>query len=89
MAGLDSCQGLYFLGLKLLNGLVAEFNRPIAGRTLSQHRKYAVHFRDNHLVGLVEIALTALQQLKGGSEDLQKQVSQINLLFTQTTQERT
>ena len=67
-------QGLYFLGLKILNCLVAEFNKPISGRSLSQHRKFAVHFRDNQLFGLFELSLTALQQLKTGTTELQKQV---------------
>ena len=37
--------GLYQLGLKILNMLVAEMNQPTPGRTLTQHRKIAVAFR--------------------------------------------
>ena len=37
--------GLYHLGLKILNMLVAEMNQPTPGRTLTQHRKIAVAFR--------------------------------------------
>ena len=39
--------GHYFLGLKILNMLVAEMNQPIPGRTLTTHRKTSVAFRDN------------------------------------------
>jgi hypothetical protein len=36
----------YLLGLKILNMLVAEMNNPTPGRSLTQHRKIAVSFRD-------------------------------------------
>ena len=39
-------QGHYLLGLKILNSLVSEMNQPTPGRTLTQHRKIAVSFRD-------------------------------------------
>jgi hypothetical protein len=35
-----------------------------SGRTLPQHRKTAVSFRDTSLLRIFQIALTALQQLK-------------------------
>ena len=54
----------YFLGLKILDMLVAEFNQPIPGRTLTQHRKMSVSFRDQSLYGIFELALTALRQLR-------------------------
>lgn len=44
--------------------LVAEFNQPIPGRTLTQHRKMSVSFRDQSLYGIFELALTALRQLR-------------------------
>ena len=38
--------GHYLLGLRVLNMLVLEMNQPTPGRTLTQHRKVAVSFRD-------------------------------------------
>lgn len=38
--------GHYLLGLKILHQLVLEMNTPTPGRTLTQHRKVAVSFRD-------------------------------------------
>ena len=54
----------YFLGLKILNMLVAEFNQPTPGRTLTQHRKLAVAFRDQALFKVFELALVAMRQLQ-------------------------
>jgi exportin-7 len=42
-ATVDHC----ILGLKILNQLVDELNIPTAGRTLTQHRKTSVSFRDD------------------------------------------
>ncbi len=42
-------QAHYLLGLKILNMLVAEMNSPTPNRTLTQHRKIAVNFRDQAL----------------------------------------
>ena len=42
-------QGHYLLGLRILNMLVTEMNLPTPGRTLTQHRKVAVSFRDQVL----------------------------------------
>ncbi|CAM9433151.1 unnamed protein product, partial [Chrysoparadoxa australica] len=53
----------YVIGLKILNQLVEELNLPISGRTLPQHRKTAVSFRDLCLFKVFQISLTALKQL--------------------------
>lgn len=39
----------YLLGLKILNMLVSEMNNPTPGRSLTQHRKIAVSYRDTSL----------------------------------------
>lgn len=52
------------LGLKILNQLVDELNIPTNGRTLMQHRKTSVSFRDISLFKVFQISLTTLQQLK-------------------------
>ncbi len=57
-------QGHYLLGLKVLNLLVTEFNQPTTGRTMTQHRKMAVVFRDNALFKIFQIAISALQLLQ-------------------------
>ena len=59
--------GLYLLGLKLLSMLVTEMNQPTPGRTLTQHRKIAVAFRDQSLLKTFQLSLTALKQLQGMS----------------------
>ena len=43
------------IGLKILNELVVEFNHPVKSRTLSDHRKAAVSFRDLSLFQVFEI----------------------------------
>ena len=71
-------QGHYLLGLRILNTLVTEFNQPTAGRTMTQHRKLAVAFRDGGLLKVFQIAVAALQLLQGtaaGADDkLREQV---------------
>mmetsp|Transcript_24027 Transcript_24027/g.60483 ORF Transcript_24027/g.60483 Transcript_24027/m.60483 type:complete len:1061 (+) Transcript_24027:348-3530(+) len=53
----------YMLGLKILNMLVTECNQPTPGRTLTQHRKIAVSFRDLALFKIFQMSLIALRQL--------------------------
>mmetsp|Transcript_25560 Transcript_25560/g.71479 ORF Transcript_25560/g.71479 Transcript_25560/m.71479 type:complete len:1067 (+) Transcript_25560:187-3387(+) len=57
----------YMLGLKILNMLVTECNQPTPGRTLTQHRKIAVSFRDLALFKIFQISLIALHQLHADS----------------------
>ncbi|EED92291.1 hypothetical protein THAPSDRAFT_34505 [Thalassiosira pseudonana CCMP1335] len=59
-ATIDHC----ILGLKLLNQLVDELNIPTTGRTLTQHRKTSVSFRDLCLFKVFQLGLTTLQQLQ-------------------------
>ena len=71
-------QGHYLLGLKILNMLVTEFNQPTSGRTMTQHRKLAVAFRDGALLKVFQIAVTALQLLASNAsadDKLREQVS--------------
>ncbi|CAN0236331.1 unnamed protein product [Discosporangium mesarthrocarpum] len=46
MRFLQATNDHYVIGLKILNQLVEELNIPTSGRTLPQHRKTAVSFRD-------------------------------------------
>jgi len=55
------------LGLKILNQLVDELNIPTTGRTLTQHRKTSVSFRDVCLFKVFQLGLTSLKQLQGGT----------------------
>lgn len=76
--------GLYLLGLKLLSMLVTEMNQPTPGRTLTQHRKIAVAFRDQSLLKTFQLSLTALKQLQGTSAaetKLKEQVTQNALSY--------
>jgi exportin-7 len=52
------------VGLKILCSLVDEMNIPTTGRTLTQHRKVAVSFRDNSLFSIFQIAITSLNHLQ-------------------------
>lgn len=45
----------YVIGLKILNQLVEEINIPTSGRTLPQHRKTAVSFRDLCLLPIFQV----------------------------------
>ena len=55
------------LGLQILNQLVEELNIPLSGRTLTQHRKTAVAFRDSCLLEIFNMSLNVLQQLVQGA----------------------
>lgn len=57
---MDHC----ILGLKILNQLVDELNIPTTGRTLTQHRKTSVSFRDVCLFKVFQLGLTTLKQLQ-------------------------
>lgn len=46
----------YVIGLKILNQLVEEINIPTSGRTLPQHRKTAVSFRDLCLLPIFQVS---------------------------------
>ena len=52
------------LGLKILVQLVDEMNIPTSGRTLTQHRKSSVSFRDVCLFKVFQLGLTTLKQLQ-------------------------
>jgi hypothetical protein len=60
----------YLLGLKILHALVSEMNSPTAGRTLTQHRKIAVSFRDQSLFKIFQLSLVALKQLSDTTADI-------------------
>jgi exportin-7 len=62
-ATVDHC----VLGLKILNQLVDELNIPTSGRTLTQHRKSSVSFRDVSLFKVFQLGLTTLKQLQTGA----------------------
>lgn len=62
-ATVDHC----VLGLKILNQLVDELNIPTTGRTLTQHRKTSVSFRDVSLLKVFQLGLTTLKQLRDGA----------------------
>lgn len=76
-------QGHYLLGLRILHMLVAEFNQPTAGRTMTLHRKLAVAFRDASLFKVFQVAIAAMQQLQSNAsadEKLREQVDPAHLL---------
>uniref|UniRef100_A0A1D1ZXG9 Importin N-terminal domain-containing protein n=1 Tax=Auxenochlorella protothecoides TaxID=3075 RepID=A0A1D1ZXG9_AUXPR len=65
----DGSLAHYMLGLRLLNAMVLEANSPTPHRTLTQHRKVAVGFRDAALYKILQLALGALQRLPGMRAD--------------------
>lgn len=72
-----------FIGLRILSSLVDEMNIPTSGRTLTQHRKVAVSFRDNSLFSVFQIALTTLKHIQSKSisvtNEQEKKLCQISL----------
>ncbi|CAK0751589.1 hypothetical protein CVIRNUC_002079 [Coccomyxa viridis] len=68
-SGMPGVQGHYLLGLRILHMLVAEFNQPTSGRTMTMHRKLAVAFRDSSLFKIFQVAIAAMQQLQGSHDD--------------------
>ncbi|XP_040377848.1 exportin-7-A isoform X2 [Oryza brachyantha] len=61
-------QDHYFIGLKILNFLVAEMNQANA-MPLTLHRKIACSFKDQFLLQIFQISLTSLHQLKSEVPD--------------------
>ncbi|GAQ78625.1 Nuclear transport receptor RanBP16 [Klebsormidium nitens] len=59
----------FYLGLKILNQLVAEMNQATPGRSLTHHRKTACSFRDLALFETFQISLTSLRQLQANADD--------------------
>ena len=55
----------YVIGLKILNQLVEEINIPTSGRTLPQHRKTAVSFRDMCLLPIFQVRYAAPPEFGG------------------------
>jgi exportin-7 len=80
-ATVDHC----VLGLKILNQLVDELNIPTSGRTLTQHRKSSVSFRDVCLFKIFQLGLTTLKQLQtraiGKSIFLDYMLSRFEVMF--------
>jgi exportin-7 len=64
---LQATVGHCILGLRILNQLVDELNIPTSGRTLTQHRKTSVSFRDVSLLKVFQMGLTTLKQLQTGA----------------------
>lgn len=69
----------YLLGLKILRDLVQEMNTATPGRTLTQHRKVAVSFRDLALLNVTKAALAALRYMldNGADEKLLQEGAQL------------
>ena len=59
----------YLIGLRVLNQLVAEMNQPIPGRSLTQHRKCAVNFRDLGLLSIFQTSLSSTKEFMNSSND--------------------
>lgn len=59
----------YLLGLRVLNQLVAEMNQPLPGRSLTQHRKCAVSFRDIGLLSIFQTSLSSLREFASNMHD--------------------
>ena len=64
-------RGVYLLGLRILDALVAEMNSPTPGTaSLITQRKTAVSFRDASLLTVFNVGLAALRQLRDGGSPL-------------------
>ena len=72
----------YLVGLRIISGVVSEMNNPVPGRTLTQHRKIAVSFRDLSLYQAFRLSLSALRTLQasgGAIESLREQAMSVAL----------
>ncbi|KAG2485018.1 hypothetical protein HYH03_016221 [Edaphochlamys debaryana] len=69
----------YLVGLRILNTIVQEMNQATPGRTLTQHRKAAVNFRDTALLRAFQVALLALQELQARRADEKLRAEGLNL----------
>ncbi|PTQ44854.1 hypothetical protein MARPO_0017s0001 [Marchantia polymorpha] len=65
----------FYIGLKILNQLIAEMHQANPGLPLTHHRKTACSFRDLALLQVFQISLTSLRQLQNDAsgEKLQEQ----------------
>eukprot|EP00941_MAST-03F_sp_MAST-3F-sp1_P000272 g272.t1 len=52
------------IGLRLLNELVQDMNRPLPGQSLTDHRKASVSFRDACLFHMFQVSLTTIRQIQ-------------------------
>ncbi|KAJ7516733.1 hypothetical protein O6H91_22G068900 [Diphasiastrum complanatum] len=59
----------FYIGLKILNQLVAEMNQANPGLSLTHHRKISCSFRDLALFQTFQISLTSLSQLKSDADE--------------------
>mmetsp|Transcript_1464 Transcript_1464/g.3889 ORF Transcript_1464/g.3889 Transcript_1464/m.3889 type:complete len:1109 (-) Transcript_1464:452-3778(-) len=62
-ASIDHC----IIGLRLFEQLVESINIQSSERTLTQHRKTAISFRDSTLLRIFRTAMTTLRQLQNGA----------------------
>ncbi|PNW69825.1 hypothetical protein CHLRE_19g751347v5, partial [Chlamydomonas reinhardtii] len=69
----------YLTGLRILNTIVQEMNQATPGRTLTQHRKAAVNFRDTALLKAFQVSLLALQELAARRADDKLRAECLNL----------
>ncbi|KAJ7517501.1 hypothetical protein O6H91_21G026900 [Diphasiastrum complanatum] len=69
----------FYIGLKILNQLVAEMNQASPGLSLTHHRKISCSFRDLALFQTFQISLTSLSQLKSDDERLREQAISLAL----------
>ena len=66
---LDSGPDHHVIGLKLLNALIEEMNIQNSSKTLTQHRKTAVSFRDHALFAAFQLGINTLKQVMANSNN--------------------
>jgi len=59
----------HVIGLKLLNSLIEEMNIQNPSRTLTQHRKTAVSFRDHALFSAFQLGINTLKQVMASNSN--------------------
>lgn len=69
----------YLVGLRILHTIVQEMNQATPGRTLTQHRKAAVNFRDTALLRAFQASLMALQEMASRRADEKLRSEGLNL----------
>ncbi|GFR52397.1 hypothetical protein Agub_g14907, partial [Astrephomene gubernaculifera] len=72
----------YLVGLRILHTIVQEMNQATPGRTLTQHRKAAVNFRDTALLRAFQVSLIALNEMATRQADDKLKGEGLNLALS-------
>eukprot|EP00002_Diphylleia_rotans_P028516 TRINITY_DN5761_c0_g1_i2.p1 TRINITY_DN5761_c0_g1~~TRINITY_DN5761_c0_g1_i2.p1 ORF type:complete len:1042 (-),score=181.91 TRINITY_DN5761_c0_g1_i2:22-3147(-) len=86
---LQMTPGHLSIGLNIYSQIITEINTQLSNRTLTQHRKTAISFRDSGLLKIFQVALSSIKQLgylmQAAPQYADKVAEQSMTLFVQCT----